>query len=605
MICCPSCARLSANDCDVCPRCGANLSALTHDPLENTAIGNAFRVEALIGAGAMGKVYRGLQLSLGKQIAIKILHPHLLGDPSLKARFQREARASSRLNHPNCIQVLDFGESESGDLYIAMEYLDGKDLADTIADEFPLPFERLHRILSQVCSALDEAHEQGIIHRDLKPENIMLVQRRNEPDLVKVLDFGIAKIQTPSGPSEHTVTRGGNVCGTPEYMSPEQARADELDARSDVYALGATMFFLFTGTLPYIGDSPLAIVTQHLCDPVPDPRAANPAIFVPDAVAELIVSAMAKDRQDRPDSAAALRDALTEALAPALAQNLLPAPADYPRGLHPHVEPPPVVASISSGPSSRVIVDVAGDDIDDHDAFAAEATAMVQADAFADLPDLDWDEPDDDAFGSEPTTVGSLLADLTDEAPLLAPTLDTFPSEPTAIQTEPPRSSAACAFEPTAPIVLEDYAGLARSPDRPSSSSAQIAARALAKASGDLLFDDSAEDDEAFQGERTAIGLSPMAQDVPADPFAGRVDPAVTAEDPDDQPLQHRARPAPPSGAFVAPGPASGAFLPPGAQPQPAPAGLSRGVLIALVLALLMMFLVVVALAVIALAPRS
>src|SRR6476659_663585 len=199
------------------------------DPLPGRVVAGNFRIEKLIGAGAMGNVYKALQISLNKPVAVKILHHHLHRDERLVARFKREAKSASLLNHPNSIQIIDSGEDE-GTLYIAMELLTGRDLAQVIRDDFPLPLLRIGRIMSQVFNALDEAHAQGVIHRDLKPSNIMLIERRGEKDFVKVCDFGIAKaIDGKDDDREQMLTIQGLVCGTPEYMSPEQARAEPLD----------------------------------------------------------------------------------------------------------------------------------------------------------------------------------------------------------------------------------------------------------------------------------------------------------------------------------------------------------------------------------------
>src|SRR6185369_11366847 len=167
------------------------------DPLPGRVIAGNFRIDGLIGSGAMGNVYKAEQLSLGKQVAVKVLHPHLMGDEKLVARFKREAKSASLLNHPNSIQIIDSGQDADGTLYIAMELLAGRDLAQVIRDDFPLPLSRVVRVMAQVLSALDEAHTQGVIHRDLKPSNIMLVERRGEKDFVKVCDFGIAKATNP------------------------------------------------------------------------------------------------------------------------------------------------------------------------------------------------------------------------------------------------------------------------------------------------------------------------------------------------------------------------------------------------------------------------
>ena len=250
------------------------------DPLPGRVIAGNFRIDGLIGSGAMGNVYKAEQLSLGKQVAIKVLHPHLMGDEKLVGRFKREAKSASLLNHPNSIQIIDSGQDRDGTLYIAMELLTGRDLAQVIRDDFPLPLPRVVRILSQVLSALEEAHAQRVIHRDLKPSNIMLIQRRDEKDFVKVCDFGIAKATLSDGDDRAAMlTIQGLVCGTPEYMAPEQARAEQLDGRADLYAAAVILYQMVTGDIPFRADSPMAIVSRHLVE-APDAAqqaAAGPA----------------------------------------------------------------------------------------------------------------------------------------------------------------------------------------------------------------------------------------------------------------------------------------------------------------------------------------
>src|SRR5260221_313785 len=169
------------------------------DPFPGRLIAGNFRIERLIGQGAMGNVYQAEQLSLGKAVAVKVLHAHLMDDEKLVGRFKREAKSASKLNHPNSIQIIDSGQDSDGTLYIAMELLAGRDLAQVIRDDFPLPLPRVVRIMTQVMAALDEAHAHGVIHRDLKPSNIMLIERRGERDFVKVCDFGIAKATAADG----------------------------------------------------------------------------------------------------------------------------------------------------------------------------------------------------------------------------------------------------------------------------------------------------------------------------------------------------------------------------------------------------------------------
>jgi eukaryotic-like serine/threonine-protein kinase len=281
-------------------------------------IGRNFRIDKLLGQGAMGQVYLAEQLSLSKQVAIKVLHKHLANDPALAKRFHREAKSASQLNHPNSIQIIDFGADESGALFIAMELLDGRDLGKIIRAEFPLPLARIVRIMGQVFAALDEAHVKGVIHRDLKPENVMVMDRRGEPDTVKVCDFGIAKIQDPKSDSpESVVTMAGIVCGTPEYMSPEQARGEKLDGRTDLYSAACILYQMATGELPFTAESALGVVTKHLSDaPIP-PRQRRPDLEIDPGFEALILRGLAKDRARRPASALAFKRELEQVLAQA------------------------------------------------------------------------------------------------------------------------------------------------------------------------------------------------------------------------------------------------------------------------------------------------
>jgi serine/threonine-protein kinase len=264
-----------------------------------------YRVEALIGEGGMGKVYRARQLALDKVVVLKVLRHTLLSDERTVQRFQREAKAASRLNHPNSISVLDFGQAEDGALFIAMEYVAGQDLHNILSREWPLGEARVVRIVTQVLSALSDAHGAGVIHRDLKPENIM-VERRKDGDFIKVLDFGIAKItdSTDDGPA---LTRAGFVCGTPEYMSPEQARGAQLDHRSDLYAVGVILYQLMTGLLPFESDSAVGFATKHLTEEPPPPTRRRPDARISPGMERLILRALSKSPDDRPANAEAFK----------------------------------------------------------------------------------------------------------------------------------------------------------------------------------------------------------------------------------------------------------------------------------------------------------
>ncbi len=297
----------------------AGASATGPDPLPpdlvigRTVAGN-FRVTKLIGSGGMGNVYQAEQLSLGKMVAIKVLHRELMMDERLIRRFELEAKNASSLNHPNSIQIIDFGRD--GDLvYIAMELLPGKDLLQLIAELGAVPVERAVRIMAQVLAALDEAHAANIVHRDLKPSNIMLVPRRGQADLVKVCDFGIAKCRTGAeqGQGQAMLTMKGLVCGTPEYMSPEQARGEEVDGRSDLYSATVILYQMLTGELLFAAPSPVAILSKHLVERPEPPSVRKPGLDLPPGLEALVLQGLAKDPTQRPQSAAEFRAALLAA----------------------------------------------------------------------------------------------------------------------------------------------------------------------------------------------------------------------------------------------------------------------------------------------------
>jgi serine/threonine protein kinase len=317
---CVVCQSELKDDARFCPNCGAEQPKIDvapgEDPLLGAIVARKFKIEKLLGVGGMGKVYKARQLALDKAVVVKVLHDQFRDDPQLVQRFQREARAASRLNHPNSIQIIDFGQDEGGVVFMAMEFLQGQDLFAHLKKEGPLEPGRLSRVMIQVCSALAEAHEMNVIHRDLKPENIMIEDRRGQRDYVKVLDFGIAKIQDPAeNTNGQALTQAGMVCGTPEYMSPEQARGLNLDPRSDIYALGVIMYQLSTGELPFVSDTPIGIVTKHILEkPIP-PRAKRPQI--PEALEAIILKAMEKEPNGRFNTVVEMGEAL-EALSRAL-----------------------------------------------------------------------------------------------------------------------------------------------------------------------------------------------------------------------------------------------------------------------------------------------
>ena len=323
---CVVCQTELKDDARFCPTCGAEQPKVEvspgDDPLLGAVIARKFKIEKILGVGGMGKVYKARQLALDKAVVVKVLHDQFRDDPQTVQRFQREARAASRLNHQNSIQIIDFGQDEGGIVFMAMEFLQGQDLYALLKKEGPLEAPRLAKVMIQVCSALGEAHEMNVIHRDLKPENIMIEDRRGQRDFVKVLDFGIAKIQDPADTGGQALTQQGMVCGTPEYMSPEQARGLTLDPRSDIYALGVIMYQLATGELPFTSDTPIGIVTKHILEaPVP-PRQKKPQI--PEELERIILTALAKEPAGRFNTVIDMGEALE-----AMARNLGPSTSGF------------------------------------------------------------------------------------------------------------------------------------------------------------------------------------------------------------------------------------------------------------------------------------
>jgi len=304
---CTACGTVSEGTSRYCPSCGVELPDAPHvDPLVGKTIGGSFVVRELIGIGGMGRVYRGEQNTLGRSVAIKVIHPHLLSDEQTVQRFYTEARASSRLNHPNSVSVIDFGRSDEGVLYLVMEHLDGRDLSAIMVDQTPLAIDRIIDLVGQTLDALGEAHELQIVHRDLKPENVFVMKSRLGHERVKVLDFGLATIVG----SNSSITRPGLVCGTPSYMSPEQARGDAVDARSDLYSVGAMLFELLTDRPPFQAETPVRILMKHVHDPVPDPRTVAPTREISAELANVVIRSLAKEASDRFQTANDMKQAL-------------------------------------------------------------------------------------------------------------------------------------------------------------------------------------------------------------------------------------------------------------------------------------------------------
>lgn len=289
------------------------------DPLLNRKINDGkYVIESLIGSGAAGAVYKAQHRELRRTVAIKVLHPHYQKDPHFMKGFRGEALAASQLDHPNVMRVLDFGQEPDGLVYIVMEYLSGRTLQHRLDEERRLAPERALELMIQVCAALSVAHDQGIIHRDVKPDNIMLVTSRNDEgntfELVKVCDFGIAALQNARADDPELGFGDNVIAGTPEYMSPEQARGLDVDARADVYACGICLYELVTGRPPFLGETAPDILLQQLEDPPPPPsqiiKGLDPVLE------EIILRAIQKDPEKRQQSARELRLELKELLDP-------------------------------------------------------------------------------------------------------------------------------------------------------------------------------------------------------------------------------------------------------------------------------------------------
>jgi serine/threonine protein kinase len=296
------------------------MGSTTDDKFVGKTLPGGYHILDLISVGGMGRVYRAEQSALGRTVAVKIIHPHLLSDDNSALRFITEARAASQLNHPNSVAVFDFGRTDDGQPYLVMEFLRGKDLARVAYEEGPLGFARIVDVLRQTLAALSEAHDLGIVHRDLKPENIILEPLRRGGDFVKVVDFGLAKLRADT--QAPSVTSPGIVCGTPDYMAPEQGRGDPIDGRSDLYAMGVILFQLLTGRLPFEADSPTQVVMMHMTIPVPDPRQVAPERNIPEPLVHVVNQALAKDAKKRFQDAIEFADALKSALS--LAESVPP-----------------------------------------------------------------------------------------------------------------------------------------------------------------------------------------------------------------------------------------------------------------------------------------
>jgi serine/threonine protein kinase len=328
---CPSCSAENDPSADVCFTCGRALAALT----QGSVIAGRYEILSPLGRGGMGMVYKAHDRMLEETVAIKVLRSEFARTQEMAKRFRHEIKLARRVSHRNVCRIHEYGED--GPLrYISMEYLQGNDLKQELREKGPPPAEEGFDVAIQVAEGLQAIHDVGIIHRDLKTPNLM----RDARGVVRLMDFGIAKEGNDQGSGGLTST--GQVMGTPEYMSPEQCRGEKIDARSDIYALGIVNYEIFTGQVPFHGDTPVATIFKHIQDPVP--LSGGAAVRIPPSAVPILLKALAKDRNGRFETAAAMAAALRQARADGIIPTAsLPIAASSPAPAEPSEAP-------SSGP---------------------------------------------------------------------------------------------------------------------------------------------------------------------------------------------------------------------------------------------------------------
>lgn len=299
---CLECHRQFTGIVAACPHDNTMLVPVAQDPLIGTKLAGKYEIMSVLGTGGMGVVYKGRQDIMDRIVAIKMLQSHHLNDSMSVKRFQQEGKATCKLNHPHIITVYDFGiAQQTGQPYIVMDYLQGIALSEVIKQEGQIGVDRAVKIFQQAAEALGHAHKQGVVHRDLKPSNIVLINYDGDKDFVKVVDFGVAQLlddNTGEG-NQQRLTQMGEVCGSPVYMSPEQAQGHKLDNRSDVYSMGVVMYETLTNRLPLLGKTMVETMRKHIEETPPPFSQVRPDLYIPERVESIIMKAMAKSPDDR------------------------------------------------------------------------------------------------------------------------------------------------------------------------------------------------------------------------------------------------------------------------------------------------------------------
>jgi serine/threonine-protein kinase len=335
------------------------------DPMIGTLAAGRYRIIKQLGEGGMGRVYLAEHVAIEKRVALKVLRAEYASKGEIVKRFQQEAISASRIKHPNVLDVFDFGQLDNGCFYLAMEFLEGHDLADELQRRRVLDAATGIRVSMQICRALAAAHQSGVVHRDMKPENVFLQRTADGEEIVKIVDFGIAQLRSKDAAVPETkrrLTRTGMIFGTPEYMSPEQAGGKHADLRADIYAVGIIMYEMFTGAVPFTGETFLGVLTKHLNEPAPPLSTVFPELAISAQLQAVIMRALVKDPNVRYQTMLEFAQAITATPdAAALGYRpVLASVAEHSMSLLPHAPGTPTAqqfnppSSIPPGPGPSV-----------------------------------------------------------------------------------------------------------------------------------------------------------------------------------------------------------------------------------------------------------